>query len=170
MAGADGESGFTPGRGLVVLAGSAIGVAVYIGIATALGIAPLYAGFLFAFYFGGIQRGAPRAYPAALIGMLGGLLTAALLHILPGLFGTAGLVVPLLAIVLAVYALLLGWAPTLVNNGFMLMLTIGTIPAVQREAAFAGMACAILLVAAMMGALLLAGGMLARRRSAARGG
>jgi len=153
----------TPGKGLIILFFVVIGVAAYIAAGSALGIEPLYAGFAFSLYFGGIKHSDPQEFPAALMGSLGGLLTAALLHILPEHFGSAGMAVALLVILAAIYALLMGWVPVLVNYGYMLMLTIATIPAVKEEAAFVGMACSILLAAALMGALLLAGRFAARR-------
>jgi hypothetical protein len=88
------------------------------------------------------------------------------LHILPEQFGTPGMVVALIGILLAIYALLMGWVPMLVNYAFMLMLTIATIPAVKAEAAFLGMACSVLLAAALLGALLLAGSRAARKAQA----
>jgi hypothetical protein len=153
----------TPAKGLIILFFVVLGVAAYIAAGTALGIAPLYAGFAFSLYFGGIKHSEPREFAPALVGSLGGLATAAALHILPEHFGSVGMGVALLVILAAIYALLMGWVTTLVNYGYMLMLTIATIPAVKEEAAFLAMACSILLAAALMGALLLAGMMAARR-------
>lgn len=153
----------TPGKGLIILFFVVVGIAIYIGAGSALGIEPLYAGFAFSLYFGGIKHSDPQEFPAALIGALGGLLTAALLHVLPEHFGSAGLAAALLAILVAVYALLMGWVPILINYSFMLMLTIATIPTVKEEANFIGMACSILLAAALMGALVLPGVLAARK-------
>lgn len=153
----------SPGKGLVVVICIIIGVAAYLGLGTALGIVPLYAGFLFSLYFGGMKGSDPHELPAALIGSLGGLLTAALLHLLPDQMGTAGLVIALGLILAAIYALVMQWVTILVNNAFMLMLTIGTIPSVQATGDFIGMAFSVLLAAAMMGLLLLVGGIIATR-------
>ena len=159
----NGHSALSPGKGLVVLICIIIGVGAYLGLGAALGIVPLYAGFAFSLYFGGMKGSDPRELPAALVGALGGVLVAALLHLLPEQMGTAGLVIALTLILAAIYALVMGWATILVNNGFMLLLTIGTIPPVQAQADFIGMAFSILLAAAMMGLLLLVGGLMATR-------
>jgi len=153
----------TLGKGLIILVFVVLGVAAYIAVGSALGIEPLYAGFAFSLYFGGIKHSDPQEFPAALVGALGGLLTAALLHILPEHFGTVGMAGALLVILAAILALLMGWVPILVNYSFMLMLTIATIPAVKEEANFIGMAGSILLAAALMGALLLPGVLAARK-------
>lgn len=153
----------SPGKGLIILVCIVIGVGAYIGLGMTLGIAPLYAGFAFSLYFGGMKGSDPRELPAAVIGSLGGLLTAALLHLLPQQFGTAGLVVVLALILAAIYALVMQWATILVNNAFMLLLTIGTIPPVQAAGDFTGMAFSVLLAGAMMGLLLLVGGVMATR-------
>lgn len=156
----------TRGKGLIILFFVVLGVTAYIALGSALGIEPLYAGFAFSLYFGGIKHSDPKEFAPALVGSLGGLATAALLHILPELYGSLGMAVALLVILAAIYALLMGWVPTLVNYGYMLMLTIATIPAVKEEAAFVEMGCSILLAAALMGALLLAGMMAARKSRA----
>ena len=67
-----------------------------------LGIVPLYAGFAFSLYFGGIRHSAPSELPASLLGSLGGVLVAALLATLPPMLGTLGLVIALGAILIAV--------------------------------------------------------------------
>ncbi|MGC6328550.1 hypothetical protein [Rhizorhabdus sp. FW153] len=158
--------GLTPAKGLIVLLGVVVGVATYLAIGGALGITPLYAGFAFSLNFGGLKHSDPKEFPAALVGSLGGIGMAAALHLLPEQFGTAGMVVALIGILLAIYALLMGWVPILVNYAFMLMLTIATIPAVKAEAAFLGMAGSVLLAAALLGALLLAGSRAARKAQA----
>jgi hypothetical protein len=52
----------------------------------------------------------------------------------------------------AIYALIMGWVPLLVNNATMLFLTIGTIPALQQMATIAEMALSVLLAAVLIGA------------------
>ena len=153
-----------PLHGFIVLILVIVGIAAYLTIGWLLGIAPLYAGFAFSLYFGGIRQSAPSELPAALLGSLGGVLTASLLATLPRAFGTIGLAIALGAIALSVYALIMTWAPMLFNYAFMLMLTIATIPVLQKEGQFVGMAASIVLAAALMGSLLLVGGLVARRK------
>ena len=59
----------------------------------------------------------------------------------------------------------MNWVPILVNYAFMLMLTIATIPVVQADGRFIGMAASILLAAALMGSLILVGGIVAKRKA-----
>ena len=80
------------------------------------------------------------------------------------MLGTVGLAIALGVIALSVYALIMNWVPMLVNYAFMLMLTIATIPALQAERRFVGMAASIVLAAALMGGVILIGGLVARRK------
>ena len=66
-----------PLQGLVALVLVIAGVALYLIIGGLLGIAPLYAGFAFSLYFGGIRQSAPSELPASLLGSLGGVLAGA---------------------------------------------------------------------------------------------
>ena len=67
---------------------------------------------------------------------------------------------------IAVYLLVRGQFPMLVNNALMLFLTIGAIPMVAREADWLDMAAAILLAAAYTGGLLWVALMVGKRRAA----
>lgn len=154
MGSSDHKPKFTPGKAAIALLFVAICVIAYVGIALALGIHPFYPGFFFAFYFAGIKGAVLGELPAAVIGSLGGLLLAALQQILPEHFGTAGLVVALLLIVAAIYALIMEWGAIVINNACMLMLTVGTIPAVVEESAYLGMAEAVILAAVFLWSLL----------------
>lgn len=159
------DAGLTPVRGLAMLVAVVIGIGVYVGLAAALGIAPYSAGFIFLFYFGAILKADAAEMPSALIGALGGICLAALMHFLPASFGNTGFAAGLGLVLLAIYALLMGWVPILVNNAFMLFLTVLSIPAVLRDAQFVGIAAAVVLAAAYAGALLAIGGLVARRRA-----
>lgn len=160
----------TSGKALIALVVIAVCVVIYAALGTALGIKPLYAGYAFAFYFAGLQGGNLSEWPAAVIGSLAGLLVAALQLVLPQHFGTAGTVVGILVIVVTIYGLLMGWVPIVLNNAYVLMLTIGTIPPVLAEADFGRMAGAVLLAAAFLGGLRkLADVVMARRQPAVAG-
>lgn len=153
----------TPGKAAIALVFVVICVVAYIALALALAIEPFYPGFFFAFYFAGLKGGDLGEFPAAVAGSLGGLLVAALQHILPEHFGTTGMVVALLVIVAAIYALLMEWAAIVINNAFMLMLTVGTIPAVVKESAYLGMAESVVLAAVFLWGLLQVAGLLTAR-------
>lgn len=147
------QTGLTPVKGLVVLVCVIMATAAYIGIAMGLGIVPLYAGFIFSLYYGGFKESDTSELPGALVGSLGGVLLATLLHVLPHDLGNIGIGIVGVLILGSVYALMMGWAAILFNYAFMLMLTVATIPTVQTEARFLGIACSILLAAAMLGGL-----------------
>lgn len=146
----------SPGKGLMILLYVVAAIGVYIGIARALGVQTLYGGFLFSLYFGAIKTLDPPEFLPSVLGSVGGVLVASLSHILPVQFGAAGYAVALVAIMIGVYASIMGWVPILINNAFLLFLTVATIPALQAEADFTGAAASVLIVAAMMGGLVLA--------------
>jgi hypothetical protein len=155
----------TPMQGLFILAGVIVGVVIYLGLSYFLQIASPYAGFLLLLYWGGLKASAPAEFPAAFLGALGGVLLSYLLWALPLAIGSAGLVVVLLLITFAVYALVMGWLPLVVNNAMMLLLTVGTIGVIQEKADFAGMSASVLLGGALAGLMLFVGRMMARRKS-----
>ncbi|WP_162987154.1 hypothetical protein [Sphingomonas paeninsulae] len=155
----------TPMQGLFILAAIIVGVAIYLGLSYFLQIASPYAGFLLLLYWGGLKGSAPAEFPAAFFGALGGVLLSYLLWALPLAMGSAGLVIALLLITFAVYALVMGWLPLVVNNAMMLLLTVGTIGVIQEKADFSGIAASALLGGALAGLMLLIGRMMARRKS-----
>jgi hypothetical protein len=153
----------TPFQGMVVVAAVIVGIVVYLALCTQLRLASPYTGFLFLFYWTGLKQAAAREYLPALLGALGGVALAFLLYALPPMVGTAGFAIALLAICTAIYALVMGWLPLVVNNAMMLLLTVGTIEVIQKAADFTGMAASILLAAALAGLLLLVARVMARR-------
>lgn len=130
-------------------------IAAYLAIGTAIGLEPLFAGFLFSLYWGAFKGMALPEFWPALAGSLAGLGLAALMHILPLHIGVAGMAIALLAIVAAVYLYILQAWPLVANHALLLFLTVGTIPALQAQADFAAMAAAVLLGAAYCGGLTL---------------
>lgn len=157
-------SGLTPLKGLGVLAGVVVAVAVLIGIGVALELSALYAGFLFALYWMGLCHGEPDKFLPALVGALGGLALAWALTALPTALGaTAGMAVGLGLVLLAIYALVMGWAPMLVNNCMMLFLTVGSIPALHNGVSLSHMGRAVVVAAVYIGLLVLLGRKLAAR-------
>ncbi len=154
----------TPLQGLLILLAVIGGVIVYLALSAQLRLASPYAGFLFIFYWTALKQADPREFASSLLGALGGVLLAWLLHILPPALGTAGLAAALVAVCAAIYALVMGWLPRLVNNAMMLLLTVGTIDAIQRDEDFAGMAGSILLAAALAALPLLIARVVRQRR------
>jgi len=141
----------SPAKGLATLAVVVVAVAGFIGISTALGLASAYGGFLFVFYFTSLCHAAPEKFMPAVVGAFCGLTMAALLTQLPETMGSAGMAIALSFILAAIYAMIMGWVPILVNNATMLFLTVGTIPALHATATIAEMALSVLLAAAILG-------------------
>ncbi|HQS69648.1 MAG: hypothetical protein B7Y36_11315 [Novosphingobium sp. 28-62-57] len=147
-------SALTPGKGLVVLAIVIVAVAAFIAVSAALGLAAVFGGFLFAFYFTGLCHAAPDKFLPASVGAFVGMGIAFALMALPASFGTAGMIAALIVVLGAVYALIMGWAPMAINHATMLFLTVGTIPALQQRGTLAEMALSAGLAVGLIGAAL----------------
>jgi len=145
----------SPAKGLLMLGIVVVAVATFIGISTMLGLPSVYGGFLFVFYFTGLCHAASDKFVPAVAGAFCGLAIAYLLTQLPVTLGTAGMVLALGVLIAAIYALIMGWVPLLVNNATMLFLTVGTIPALHKTATIAEMAVSALLAVALIGLALL---------------
>jgi hypothetical protein len=150
-----GHANLPPLRALFVLLGLVVVIAGYLVLAHLLGIHSPFAGLFLVFYLFAVEGGAVRAFPKALIGALGGLANGALFALpgldagLAGLAALAGLIVALVA----VYCLLIGFAPILFNQAYMLVLTVVCIPAVALEADFTGMLAALVLSGLYFGSI-----------------
>ncbi len=138
---------------LGVLAGLVAVIVVYEALAGVLHVAPVFPALLMLFYWAAVKHLAIRELPGAILGSLGGVFNAALFAILPRVMGPSGILVALLIVLVAFYVLLVGWAPVLFNNAYMLLLTAAGIPEVLGAGRFVGMALSILLGAAIFGAV-----------------
>ena len=148
----------SPLKGVGVLLGVIVAVAALIGIGMALELSALHGGFLFVLYWTGFCHAEIEKFMPALVGSLGGLAMCYLLKTLPvTLGGTVGMAIALGLVLLAIYAIIMGWVPLLVNNAFMLFLTVGTIPALQEGITLSQMARAVVVAAIYVGALVLLG-------------
>jgi hypothetical protein len=148
-----GELGFA--KSLAIVVAVTIGVLGYLAIGTLLVIKPMYAGFFFALYWGGIKQSKFAELAPSLGGALGGLLVAWLLHILPLRFGSIGAAIAAALPAIALYLLINRRAPQIFNLAFMLLLLTGSIPAIALEEDFLGMAESVLLAAAYLGGIML---------------
>ncbi|WP_420382606.1 hypothetical protein [Novosphingobium sp.] len=126
----------------------------------------LFTGFLFSLYWGGIKQMAPTQFCPAMAGSLGGIGTAYLSFALPPVLGPAGSVIALFVIALSVYLLIRNKCTSLINNAFMLLLTVGTCKAFERNTDYIAGAFTIVLAAAYMQALMLIAGKVATLRAA----
>lgn len=158
--------GLSPMKGLLVVAGIALVVALYLGLAMVLGLKEFWAGFLFLFFWAGIEQMRFERINAAVMGASMGLLTALALNQLPILLGiTAGLGLALGLVVILVYCQVMGWISLLVNNATMLFLTVATIPHLQTHGSFDEMFAALYVGVAFFGGLLWCISLLIKKRS-----
>lgn len=156
-------SAMTPAKGLLVLLGVVVVVGGFIGLNAALGIKEFWGGFLFLLYWTGIEHGKFEKLPGLIVGSLFGLGLAYLLLALPLWLGEPGGLVFLGLILVVVYCQIMGWLSLAVNMAAMLFLTVGTIPAVQGGADFAGALAALLLGIVYFGGLLWLAGRLQKK-------
>ena len=154
------------GRALLMLPVIAGLIAAYMALGNMLGIVSIFAGFFFLLYWAGIKHADPGAFAPTLLGGLGGLVLAFLLHVLPADFGAIGGAAALLLVVTAIYIQIRELFPLVINLAFMLYLTLGTVPAVAETADFIGMGIAVLLAASFFGGLMFLVGRWNRKRSA----
>lgn len=160
-AAAQNQSALTPVKGIGVLLAVIVAVAALVAIGMALELSALYGGFLFVLYWTGLCHADTTKFVPSVIGSLGGLTLAYALKTLPVMMGPAGMALALALVLLAIYALIMGWVPVLVNNAFMLFLTVGTIPALQEGVTLSQMARAVVVAAIYVGLLVLVGKKLA---------
>lgn len=144
------------GKAMMFLGIIILGVAVYIGLASVLGMTSFYGGFLFIFYWTAIKHADLKEYWPCVVGGLTGLGLAWALHNLPLQFGTVGLVAALVGVLFVIYASIIGWVPLFVNMATMLFLTVGTIPALQGADEFRGFVLSVVYGAALIGVVMFA--------------
>jgi len=143
--------------GFLLIVGQMIGVAEF-----------LFAGFLFVLYWTGIKGMAQQEFAPALVGSLGGLGLAYLIHVLPAHLGVVGGLLAGAALALSIYLLIRGQASMLINYAFMLLLTVGTSFAFREGTHYAAAAASIILAGAYTGTLALIGRAASSRSSKAK--
>lgn len=105
----------------------------YIVLSSMLGIGEFWVGFLFLVSWAIIEQMEVSRLPAAIAGSLtGALLAYAPLLLSPFVGGSAASGITLAFIILAIYAILVGWLPLVINNSFMLFLNVLSIPHLVR--------------------------------------
>ncbi|MBL4802253.1 MAG: hypothetical protein JKY45_10190 [Emcibacter sp.] len=142
-----------PLRALIVLMGVVVLISGYMVIAHFLDIHSTFAGMFLVFYLFGVEGGELQALPKSFIGALGGMATA-IIFAWPGLDPDLAGLLGLVAVLVAIYCLLIGFAPILFNHAFMLYLTVVLIPVVLLEADFTGMLAALVLSGVYFGGFL----------------
>lgn len=157
--------------GLAIWFAAIVALAGFIAIGAALKLAPLYAGFLFAWYWLGLEQGQLKLAPATLIGAVAGVATSGLTQYATLYWGAAGGAAVLVLILVALLALIMGWLPLVINQPYFLFLTVTGAPLLQGGEDFRAVVAALALGAAYFcGLAFIAtriGSMRARRASAA---
>lgn len=171
----DAAAGGQPGPGL--RNGSLIFLVVVVAIiawtwigGALLGLTSLFASFLFAWYWANVEAMRFDRIPAALIGGLVGVGLAWLLQLLPAVMGPGnGLIVALLAILVALFVQILNWLPLVCNASTMLFLTVMAAPALVEKSDFRDVALSVVLGATFFAALVRLGTAIASRNAAKAG-
>jgi hypothetical protein len=122
--------------GLAVLAGVVVMLGLFVALSMSLGIGDIWVSFLFALYWSGIERANFAKLAECIVGAIVGLGLAWGLQVLPAAYGTLGTIIIAVMILAALYCLIVGWLPLVVNYCNMLFLTVGTVPAVQAHTVF----------------------------------
>jgi hypothetical protein len=156
----------TGGMAAVVTGGVVLLIAGFIALGFALGLTPLYAGFLLLWYWGSVDMVEGKALAPLLVGACGGTATAWLLQYGAVHGGLAGVAPVLGLIVAAIYAQLRGWLPLLINRPYMLYLTVMAAPLLQAGESFAHVMAATALATLYFGGIVTAGRLVMTRRSA----
>ncbi|MFA5496207.1 MAG: hypothetical protein WC247_15690, partial [Porticoccaceae bacterium] len=148
------KSSLSAARGLMVVVAIAALVVAFLLLTNALGIAEFWAGFLFLFFWAGIEQMRFERLNAAVLGASVGLLAALAINQLPQFWGSSGLAVALLAVAALVYCQVMGWLVLVVNNATMLFLTVATIPHLQSSGNFSQMYAGLFVGVVFFGGLL----------------
>jgi hypothetical protein len=158
----------SPMQALIILVAIVPIIAGLIVLSQVAGVGKfLFVGFVFVLYWTGIKAMAPAEFVPSLAGALGGLALAYLIHALPPAFGLAGVILVAAAILLAIYLLVLGRASVLINNAFMLVLTVATCSAFKTDRDYAAAAIAIIISALYAGGLVFGAKAMSSRRAKA---
>lgn len=106
-----------------------------------------FASFLLLWFWANNEKLEVKRLPSATLGALYGIGLAWLMHALPATYGTAGLVVALLAVVVSLYVQTCNFLPLIVNASAMLFLTVAAAPLIMTKVDWVDM-----LVATVLGA------------------
>jgi hypothetical protein len=156
----------SPGVAAAMTAGIMIAVAGFIAVGTALGLSPLYGGFALLWYHATVDKFDFKIAPSALVGALGGIGMAWALQAATQSGNLPMILAVVAAMVVIVFVSVLQRLSFVINGSFMLYLTIGCAPLLQKGEDFREVIAAILLGAAYFGTILAALAWFTARRSA----
>jgi hypothetical protein len=113
---------------IIVIVGIAC-IILWMLLGSMIGITSYFAGLTFFWYWAAVEQLDFKQIPQSLIGALVGLFLAWLAYYLPLHYGTAGTVIGLTLIIVAIYVQLMNWVPLAINRSAMLFLTFMGAPA-----------------------------------------
>jgi hypothetical protein len=126
----------THGKAAMITLAVVVVIAAYLGLTFVLGIKQYWVGFVFLSQWGLMEQCRTDRLPHSIGGAVAGTLIAFTPSQLPLLLGaTPGLVVMLAIMLWAIYAIVIGWLPLLINPAAMIFLTVITIPEIVAGAA-----------------------------------
>ncbi|MFL0414155.1 hypothetical protein [uncultured Sphingomonas sp.] len=150
----EGAPQMTLGAGLAVWITAMVAIAGFAALGYFLKLAPLYAGFLFVWYWTSSHEGSFTVMPSTILGAVGGVATAGLLQYATVHWGGGGALAVLVLIAITLLVQIMNWLPMVINPAYMLFLTVTTAPLLQANESFAAVVAAILAGAAYFGLLL----------------
>jgi hypothetical protein len=134
----------TPVKGLLIVGALVVVIGLFLALGYALGVAQLWAGFVFLLFWGE-QQFKFEKLSACVLGALSGLGVAYAAQLLPPALGPAGLA-PILGLILVMmYCAVMGWLAVAINTTCWAFLTIGMIPVIQAQVEFPGLFAALAL-------------------------
>ncbi|QJQ31305.1 hypothetical protein GV829_01655 [Sphingomonas lacunae] len=105
----------------------------------------VFAGFLLLWFWANNEKLDVKRLPSATLGALYGIGLAWLLYALPTNYGSAGLVVALLAVIVSLYVQTCNFVPLVINASAMLFLTVAAAPLILTRVDWINMIIATLL-------------------------
>lgn len=155
------------GMAALVTLGLVAAVAGFLMLGGALGLTPLYGGFLLLWYFGSVDAFDVPALPALAIGGACGTATAWLLQYAVIHHGLPGALSVLALIIVAVFISVMRWLPLVINHAYMLYLTVMAAPLVQANEHFGDVMLTVALATVYFGVIAYVGRRIIARRARA---
>lgn len=130
------------------------------------GLTSLYAGFLFLWYWGEMEKAELNRFIRSLVGAFCGLGTAWLLKGAPTAFGNAGLALAIVCVAAVVFLHISQLVPYVINSATMLFLTVGAAPIILSQTDFVELTAAMVIGASFFGIVVFAARWLGSRITA----
>jgi hypothetical protein len=130
---AETPAALTPLNGFLIfllVVGAVIG---WILLGGQFGVVSFFASFLFLWYWAAVEQADFKQWPQCLIGALVGLGLAWQSAYLPAHFGTPGMIVAIMVLLVAIYVQIMNWVPIAINRAAMLYLTVLAAPALLTK-------------------------------------